>query len=105
MTQIDKIKAGRFIKNNGRVLRTINILRYKYVKLTDTQYALDDVPENELLDSINYLTESGYIQLRDTVSRSVGTLADYDVEQLEAKLTDKGIRLLSGKLKDELVDV
>lgn len=105
MTQMDKIKAGRFVKNNGRVLRTINILRYKYAKLSDTQYALDDMPENELLDSINYLSESGYIQMREISSHTAGTLADYDAEQLEAKLTDKGIKLLSGKLRDELVDV
>lgn len=105
MNELDKIKAGRFVKNNGRVLRTINILRYKYAKLTDTQYALDDMPENEMLDSINYLTESGYIQLRDISSKTPATLADYEAEQLEAKLTDKGIKLLSGRLKDELVDI
>lgn len=105
MNQIDKIKSGRFICNNGKVLRTINILRYKYAKLTDTQYALDDIPENEFLDSVNYLTESRYIQMRDTISHTSGTLADYDIEQLEAKLTDKGIKLLAGKLKDELVDI
>lgn len=105
MNELDKIKAGRFIKNNGRVLRTINILRYKYAKLTDTQYALDDMPENEMLDSVNYLTESKYIQLRDISSKTPATLADCSAEQLEAKLTDKGIKLLSGRLKDELVDI
>lgn len=26
----DKIRARKFIKNNGRVLRTINMLRYKF---------------------------------------------------------------------------
>ena len=105
MNELDKIKAGRFIKNNGRVLRTINILRYKYAKLTDTQYALDDMPENEMLDSVNYLTESEYIQLRDISSKTPATLADCEADQLEAKLTDKGIKLLSGRWKDELVDI
>ncbi|MEE1155698.1 MAG: type VI secretion protein [Acutalibacteraceae bacterium] len=105
MTQMDKIKTGRCIKNNGRVLRTINLLSYRYVRLTDAQYALDDIPEDELLDSINYLTEAGYIKSRDIKSHSFGTLADYNIEQLEAKLTDKGLKLLSGKLKDEMVDV
>lgn len=105
MNQMDKIKAGRFVNNNGHVLRTINILRYRYVPLSDTQYALEKMPENELLDSINYLSESGYIQMREISSHTPGTLADYDFEQLEAKLTDKGIRLLSGKLRDELVEI
>ena len=32
MTNNDKqrLKAGNFVRNNGRVLRTINILRHKY---------------------------------------------------------------------------
>ncbi len=102
---LDKIKAGRFIKNNGRVLRTINILRYKYEKLSEVSYALDDMPENEYYDSLNYLFESEYIQLRHIRSKQAATLADSEPDDLEAKLTDKGIRLLAGKLFDELVEV
>ena len=58
-----------------------------------------------MLDSVNYLTESEYIQLRDISSKTPATLADCEADQLEAKLTDKGIKLLSGRLKDELVDI
>lgn len=102
---LDKIKAGRFVRNNGRVLRTINMLRFKFVRLSDAQYALDDIPDNEFLDSVNFLQESRYIQLRDLVSHQSALLSDTDYEELEAKLTDKGIRLLAGRQKDELVDV
>ena len=42
---IKKIKAGRFIKNNGRVLRAINLLRCKFEKLSEVHYALNDMPE------------------------------------------------------------
>lgn len=102
---LNKIRAGRFIKNNGRVLRAINLLRYKYEKLEEVKYALDDMPENEYFDSLNYLSESEYIQLRDTKSKQNAELADVDITQLEAKLTDKGIKLLAGKIFDELVEV
>ena len=102
---LDKIRAGRFIRNNGRVLRAINLLRYKYEKLEEVKYALEDIPENEYLDSLNYLSESEYIQLRHTKSKQSAELADVDITQLEAKLTDKGIKLLAGKMFDELVEV
>lgn len=102
---LGKIKAGRFIKNNGRVLRTINILRYKFERLEEVKYALDDMPENEYLDSLNYLYESEYIQLRHTKSKQSAELSDVDISELEAKLTDKGIKLLAGKSYDELVEV
>lgn len=100
-----KMKAGRFIKNNGRVLRTINLLRYKYEKLCEVKYALDDMPDNEYLDSLNYLSEAGYIQMRRISSKLVAEIADVDYVHLEAKLTEKGIRLLAGKLEDDLIEV
>ncbi len=102
---IAKMRAGRFIKNNGRVLRTINLLRYKYEKLEEVKYALDDMPENEYLDSLNYLSEAGYIQMRRVTSKQIAEIADVDYIQLEAKLTEKGIRLLAGKLQDDLIEV
>lgn len=102
---VSRIKAGRFIKNNGKVLRTINIMRYKFEKLSEVHYALDDMPESEYFDSLNYLYEAGYIQIRHIKSRQEATLADIDIEELEAKLTDKGIKLLAGRIFDELVEV
>lgn len=102
---LEKMKTGKFIKNNGLVLRTINILRYKFEKLEEVKYALDDMPENEYLDSLNYLCESEYIQLRNIKSKKSAELADEDISQLEAKLTDKGIKLLAGKIFDEMVEV
>ena len=102
---IAKMRAGRFIKNNGRVLRTINLLRYKYEKLEEVKYALEDMPENEYLDSLNYLSEAGYIQMRHVTSKQIAEIADVDYVHLEAKLTEKGIRLLAGKLEDDLIEV
>jgi hypothetical protein len=102
---IAKMRAGRFIKNNGRVLRTINLLRYKYEKLEEVKYALEDMPENEYLDSLNYLSEAGYIQMRRVTSKQIAEIADVDYVHLEAKLTEKGIRLLAGKLEDDLIEV
>jgi hypothetical protein len=100
-----KIRAGNFIENNGVVLRTVNILRHEYNKLSGICYALPDLEEDEFLDSINYLHEEGYIHLRDTETKAeaVTGLADIDYRQLEAKLTGKGIKLLAGGIADACV--
>ncbi len=102
-----RLSAGNFIANNGRVLRTINILRWKYNKLRGIAYALPDLQEDEILDCVNYLQEAGYIELRHIESKAeVKTgLADYDYKLLEAKLTDKGIALLAYGIKDPLIEV
>jgi hypothetical protein len=104
---LKKIRAGKAKENNGRVLRTINILRYKYNKLSAIHYALDDLSEGEFLDSVNYLASAEYIELRhvETKTPVVTELADHDYRELEAKLTAKGIQLLGLGIKDDLVEV
>lgn len=102
---IKKIQVGRFIKNNGLVLRTIHLLRYKYEKLEEVRYAIGDMSEGEYLDSLNYLCESEYIQLRHIKNKQPVELVDAEIEDIEAKLTNKGVKLLTGKIFDELVEV
>lgn len=102
-----RIRAGNFVINTGRVLRTINILRTRYNKLTGIKYALTDIDEGEFLDAVNFLHEAGYIHLRDidTKAPAATGLADMDYTALEGKLTDKGIRLLAGGINDPMVRV
>ena len=65
MSNLEKraLRAGSFVHNNGKVLRTVNILRLKYNKLTGVQSVLEDdgIAEDEFLDSVNFLAEEGYI--------------------------------------------
>lgn len=109
MNNIDKqrLKAGNFVRNNGRVLRTINILRHQFNKLSGIQSVLeeDGVCEDEFLDAVNFLSLEGYIQLRDIASKDNASLADTGYECLEAKLTGKGIRLLAGGMTDNMIEV
>lgn len=98
-----RMRAGKCIETNGRVLRAINLLRHKYERLTDVHYALYDVDERSYLDSINYLTEAGYIKLRRIDSHTPATIEDEEWTELEAKLTDKGIQLLGGQIADKMV--
>lgn len=92
----DRIRQKRFFYNNGVVLKGINLLREKYVKLPELKYALEaKVTEQELRDSINYLAEAGYIKTRNTSSKQETTLADCDFYELEAKVSAEGIKIIS----------
>lgn len=101
--QMQLIKAGNFKENNGSVMRTINMLRHKYHKLKSVKYALPDISEGEVLDSVNYLHEAGYIHMRNVITKQPSTLADCDFDDLEAKLTAKGISLLAGGVTDPCI--
>ena len=88
------------------MLKTINLLRTQFVALRDVRFALNGIPEGELLDSINFLQEEEYIRIRDIEYKEPVLLADcQDYTQLEAKLTGKGIRLRDGMIKDPAVVV
>lgn len=102
---MQKIKAKRFVENNGSVLRTINIMRFSYEKLSEVKYALENVSEHEFLDSVNYLFLSEYILLRRIKTKEPADIADVPYEELEAKLSYKGIKLLEGKIVDNSVEV
>lgn len=102
---MQKIKARNFVKNNGQVLRTINILRVGYEKLSDVKYALGDMSEHDFLSSVNYLFLSEYILLRKIKTKEFADIADVPYEELEAKLSQKGIKLLDGTISDNSVEV
>ena len=103
--QMQLIKAGNFKENNGSVMRTINMLRHKYHKLKSVKYALPDISEGEVLDSVNYLHEAGYIHLRSILTKEPAALSDCEFDELEARLTAKGISLLAGGISDPCIVV
>lgn len=101
-----RMGQNRFVSNNGMVLRAANALREKYTALADLRYALEpSMSEGELTDCLNYLSRSGYVELRDIRTHEVKYLSDADFEKMEAIVTPKGIQLLNGKSSDPCIDV
>lgn len=102
-----RLRADNFIMNNGRVLSTINLLREKYNSLRSVEKAVEyeGICKQDVIDSVNFLAEEGYVHLRDIRTHESATLADFDYTTLEAKVTGKGIRLLGGGISDNMVDL
>lgn len=101
--------ADNFMRNNGKVLCTINILRYQYSELQSVESVLktEGVEHWEFMDCINYLSLEGYIRMRDiqTLEPVPELSQNVNYKQLEAKLSSKGIKLLMKKIKDDAVEV
>lgn len=103
---LDRIRQKKFFRNNGMVLKGINMLRTKYVLLSDLRYALEpNLTEAELLDSVNYLSEGGYINTRNSRTKQEVTLADCPFEELEAKVSHEGIQIIACTRTDACIDV
>ena len=64
------IEAGKFRENNGSVMRVLNILDHTFHELKDIEYALPNLSRGEIVESINYLNEEGYIHLRSIADKA-----------------------------------
>ena len=102
---MERVHREKFCDNNARVLRAINILRTKYVRIRELEYGLGfEMTDSEVADCVNYLNEGSYIKLRDIeFHNEVADLADAELHSLEAKLTAKGIAFLNGKISDPCI--
>lgn len=101
----ERVKREKFLDNNARVLRAVNALRERYIKIADLEYGLGaEMTTSEVSDCINYLNESGYIKLRMVEGHAeIADLADAELNRIEAKLTAKGIAFLNGKINDPCI--
>ena len=102
---MERVHREKFCDNNARVLRAINILRTKYVRIRELEYGLGvEMTDSEVADCVNYVNEGSYIKLRDIeFHNEVADLADAELHSLEAKLTAKGIAFLNGKISDPCI--
>ncbi|MBQ5333987.1 MAG: type VI secretion protein [Oscillospiraceae bacterium] len=101
---IKKMRADNFVKNNGVVLRAINIGRKSYNRLSSLCGALaPEIEKAEFTDCINYLSESKYIILRRCDNKQPANFSDNEIVDLEAKVSPEGIQLLAGMISDPCV--
>lgn len=98
-----KARAAVFIKNNGKILRGINMIGTDYNNLAAIRSALN-MDKDEFADSVNYLIESEFVRIRSVYTEAEAELTDYPMDELEGKLTAKGVQLLYGRISDPCVD-
>lgn len=99
-----KMQSEKFSDNNGVILRAIHIGVPKYTNLAHLKTALrSEIDKADFSDSVNYLFLTGYINIRKTSSKLPADIADSSIDDLEAKVSASGIKLLKGKVKDDCV--
>ena len=97
-----KMQAGELAANNGTVMRTLAIAGcdFKFLKLKGLLLALaGGMDRMALCSSIKYL------QVRCIEDKAPSSVSDAELEDLEVKLTPRGIQLQRCVKKDPLVDM
>ncbi|MCM1316190.1 MAG: hypothetical protein NC205_03810 [Prevotella sp.] len=92
---------GGLMHINGSVLRTLNVISGGKCRLSDLDSVFSRVTRCRLINSLEYLAKSEYIELKNgtTGSRADLETADYAV------LTGKGVQVLQGFIEDDFIEV
>lgn len=98
-------KTGDLTHINGSVLRTLNVISGGKCRLSDLECVFNGINRYHFLDSLEYLAESEYIELKNGTTGSRTDLETGQFSATNAVLTGKGIRILQGFLTDECVEV
>ena len=100
-----RILSGEFANNNGKIIRTINILNGDWIELDTIRKAQPTIDAGEFNQSMVYLERGGYIEIRDAVSKAPMSAEAAKLRDGEAILSARGIKLAMGFVTDEAIDI
>lgn len=100
-----KMETAEFAENNGRILRTINVLRGKWIRLSSVRDVLEDINLADLEQSLIYLEKSEYIGVRDIETKNKVEVENANYCECEVSLTKKGIDVALYIIRDVAVKV
>ncbi|MDE6102592.1 MAG: hypothetical protein K2F73_06420 [Ruminococcus sp.] len=100
------IADSKFFHMNGTILRTLNVIEDSRCTLSSLEFVFKGHTEhNEFIESVKYLSVSGYINLRNT---DTGTSTEFTADKFndtEMSLSAKGIQVLRGMITDNCINV
>ncbi len=99
------IDAGNFASNNGRVIRNINVLKGKWIRLEVIEETLNELSSDEIQEALQYLQLSEYIDIRDCTSKANVDVSECNYKHTETRLSQKGIKLAKYIINDDAVKV
>lgn len=104
---LKSVTAGEFKKNNGLVVRAAALgFPYKWFNIDEVMNVINNrSTEKEIEKSLCYLADEGYFKVRHQDSKETVDIADFEIEELEFRISAKGTRLCEFVVKDELIDM
>lgn len=103
---INEIEANDFSKQNGSVIRTIGtVFNTKWFDACDLKVVFKDLEESDIYQTLDYLQQGSFIAVRNKESKDNVEVYDFDLDEIEIRLTNEGLKLLMIRKKDELIEI
>lgn len=102
---IESVTATEFRKNNGIVVRAAALGKPRsWFDVNDLQVIINNrMSEEDIAKCLFYMTDEGYFKVRHCETNAAVDIADFDIEDLEFRLSAKGTRLIECVEKDDLI--
>lgn len=100
-----QLQQYTFRENNGKIMRTVNILKPQESTVGNIQLLMQGEPSEAVQNSLNYLTEAGYIRIAGPKGESFPGQIDETCKGYRITLTAAGLEVLMGIQESPAVDV
>jgi hypothetical protein len=102
---IESVTAKEFKRNNGIVVRAAALGKPRsWFDLNDLRDIINNrMSDEDIIKCLFYLTDEGYFKVRHCETNAAVDIADFDIEDLEFRLSSKGTRLFECIEKDDLI--
>lgn len=99
------LQQDTFRENNGKIMRTVNILKPQESTVGNIQILMNGEPREAVQNSLNYLIEAGYIRIAGPKGEPFPGQIDDTCKGYRIMLTAAGLELLMGVQESPAVDV
>ena len=104
---VENATAGEFVKNNGLVFRAVGFAKsISWFDVSELKDILKNrIANDDLQESLIYLTDEGYLKVRVADTKQECDVCDFDIEDLEFRLSSKGKKFSNFVIKDDLISL
>lgn len=100
-----QLQQYTFRENNGKIMRTVNILKPQESTVGNIRLLMQGEPHEAVQNSLNYLTEAGYIRIAGPKGEPFPGQLDEACKGYRITLTAAGMEVLMGIQESPTVDV
>lgn len=106
MTDTEKrLRQHIFREDNGRIMMTVNVLDPKESTVGNIMFLMNNTPEKQLQNCLNYLIEGGYIRISGPKGEKFSGQLDDSCKDYSVILTAAGTEILMGIRENPAIDV
>ena len=103
---LEEVETDNFARLNGAIIRTMAVIFHSgWENGQNIRAAFKDKPESDIYSCLDYLQICGAVKVREAASKDEVEINDFDLDEVEIRLSGYGIKLYRGVKKDELIEI